>query len=389
MNSAEFYHILPYINSNIPNIRNFTDFLYSLFSLSFSPDIETINHTSHPILDHIHTNLIIPSPFLAPKIYSLLKPLSTEYVEYKAEIPIHSDNITHFTMRIFVHKNYTISETIIPAIYNILSILCRLYPSHMACVASFVMVWIPLDEPKRLDTEHIQALLNGTDAPKISPLHINSGFTVFNMETPLDVPSTTVFLYRREDAFKTIIHEMFHALRLDGNLPTSARENETYAETWAVLLYIGWLSFADLESKDGDDFHTNYITLLAIETAYSRIQMHKLALLEVSSFRETNGSQYYIDKYFVLENIEDFLKWCEVHNEEWLLFGGKYECDECAVKLFSSNAAECKPFMDVREKYIDLLDIIRNKERTYKRDTEINIKNIPRHILETMRMILL
>lgn len=384
MNSAEFHHILPYINSNIPNIRNFTDFLYSLFSLSFSPDIETINHASHPILDHIHTNLIIPSPFLAPKIYSLLKPLSTEYVEYKAEIPIHSDNITHFTMRIFVHKNYTISETIIPAIYHILSILCRLYPSHMACVASFVMVWVPLDEPKRLDTEHIQALLNGTDAPKISALHINSGFTVFNMETPLDVPSTIVFLYRREDAIKTIIHEMFHALRLDGNLPTSARENETYAETWAVLLYIGWLSFADLESKDGDDFHTNYITLLAIETAYSRIQSHKLKLMK-SSFEKTNTRQYYIDKYFVLENIEDFLKWCETYNEEWVLFGGKYECDECAVKLFSANTAECKSFMDVREKYIELLEDLRRREQS----DIIDIKHIPRHILETMRMILL
>lgn len=384
MNSAEFHHILPYINSNIPNIRNFTDFLYSLFSLSFSPDIETINHTSHPILEHIHSNLITPSPFLAPKIYSILKPLSTEYVEYKSEIPININNTTYFTMRIFVHKNYTISETIIPAIYHILSILCRLYPSHMACVGSFVMVWVPLDEPKRLDEEHIQSILTGTSASNISALHINSAFTEFNMETPLDVPSTIVFLYRREDALKTVIHEMFHALRLDGNSPTPARENETYAETWAVLLYIGWLSFADLKSKDGDDFHTNYITLLAIETAYSRIQSHKLKLLK-SSFEKTNTRQYYIDKYFVLENIEDFLKWCESYNEEWFLFGGKYECDECVVKLFSANATECKEFMDVREKYIELLENLRNREQP----ETIDIKDIPRDILETMRMILL
>ena len=387
MNSTEFHHILPYIQSTSPNIHNFTNFLYSLFSLPFSPTIETTNHTSHPILDYFKTDILAPSPFLASTIYSKLTKLSVSYVEHKMDIPIttNTTEVQYFTAQIFIHTDYEISDDIISSIFRMLNIFCHLYPQQMAEIGTFCLVWVPFEDRKRLHSSHIDDILSNTSSSSLTAEHINSAFTVFNMETPLEVPSILVFLYRSEDALKTVFHEMMHALRLDGNINSPMRENETYAETWALLLYLGCLSYHDLEAINEDDFHTNYITLLAIETAYSRIQAYKVIRLGEKAITDTNAFQYYVDKYYTLENIEEFLKWCEEHNQDWILFGGKYECDECAYMLFSANRKEGLSYMDVPEEYKRFLHQQRERlQEGLKKEI-----TIPEEIIETMRMVLL
>lgn len=380
MNSTEFHHILPYIPSTTPNLRTFTDFLYSLFSLSFSPDVETTTHTSHPILEYLRTILLTPSPFLATKLVSKLNAHSVSYIEYKTEIPIQlDDGIQYFTAQIFVHTDYEIDPSMISTVFKFLHIFTHLYPEHMTTISSFCLIWVPMDEPKELEEDHIDALLNKHSSPPLSALHVNSAFTQYNMDSPMDVPSTVVFLYRNEDALKTILHEMFHALRIDGNIMSPTRENETYAETWARLLYIGWLSYS-LDEKQSDEFHTNYITLLAIETAYSRIQAYKIYSLGEKAYSNTNAFQYYVDTYHTLDNIEGFLKWCQEHNNQWMFFGGQYECDDCLYRLFSVNERDTLPYMDVAKEYKLFIES--------KREENNEKIDIPEALLKTMRMMI-
>jgi hypothetical protein len=361
MSEHDIHTLIPYIKTDLPNVKKLTDYLFSLFSLPMS-DIETPEIiTTNTFLKYIFENcLSSSSEYLDETIRIKLIPMfDNNFEEYKSEILL--SNGDYFTINILCPVNIPETKSHINAIYSFLNIFCKLYPDHMSSISTFTLLWLPLDEPK---------LISDT-TKELGTIHMNSGFTQFNTSTPPDIPSIFVIVYRKEDALKVIIHEMFHALKLDGY--SSNPNSEVYSEIWALLLYLGWITY---NNYDHEDFDLYYSTFINIETAFSRIQSHKISQYK---YKKTNAKQYYILKYYLLEHIEEFIEWCQSYNSNMFLFGGEYECNPEFYELCKINEYNTKPFKNV---FVEFKNFINTHKKEF-------ISDIPTELKYTMRMLIL
>jgi hypothetical protein len=142
--------------------------------------------------------------------------------------------------------------------------------------------------------------------------------------------SNEICIFREEEMFKVFIHETFHAFNLDfslqmGNTNHSKQMKqmfniksefnlyETYAETWAEIINIVFLSGHDVNVAN---------KMLQAETAFSLHQMNNVLAymgldyndLLTNAFQkykeETNVFCYYVLKSIVLFYWSDFIEFC-------------------------------------------------------------------------------
>ena len=189
--------------------------------------------------------------------------------------------------------------------------------------------------------------------------HINSGATVHNM---LD-KSVELFIWRKEEIEKVLLHEMIHTLKLDFmgypdelkqdviqtfNIPSSIelRLGEAYVETWALLLNTIYVSFTKSKMKIKKQCKidsTEFFKLFAMEIFFTLYQSSKIlrhfgygciAGCEVPLVKsknpndvaqelfeqETSVFSYYLIKAGVLMNLGEFLKFCCKNNKLLLKF---------------------------------------------------------------------
>lgn len=190
-----------------------------------------------------------------------------------------------------------------------------------------------------------------TDAKKALPsnplepidqIHANTAFTTACSA------KNEIFIFRREEWFKVLIHETFHCLGLDFSadgkatdysnqcilsmfpaldLKTDVRLYETFCETWAELVHLAFRLFAKGTDK-GIDKGTNkgafstkqYRDALLKEQVFSIVQSNKLLRragfsLETmfkppvdAPYKEnTQAFSYYVLKSALLYNANDFL----------------------------------------------------------------------------------
>jgi hypothetical protein len=165
----------------------------------------------------------------------------------------------------------------------------------------------------------------------VDTVHANSAFTYSCANAELN----TITIFRKEDWFKTFIHETFHRLGLD----FSGREGETlhnseiaamfpgvdptvdfnicesYCETWAQI--INHLFATDTISK----FQAN----IRKDTAFATYQMQKFLNIyghsydsligesadNTSKYREnTSAFSYFVLRTALQWNLDVFIKWC-------------------------------------------------------------------------------
>ena len=164
--------------------------------------------------------------------------------------------------------------------------------------------------------------------------------------------SNEICIFREEEMFKVFIHETFHAFNLDFSLHMKGSHiqqiktlfkiksdfniYETYAETWAEIINIVFLS--------GD--YEIFNKMIQTEAAFSLHQMNTVLtymgldysdIISANAFHkykeETNVFCYYILKSIVLFYWSDFIEFC----------GGSFK--------YAKNVDEFIDF--IREKYLD------------------------------------
>jgi hypothetical protein len=168
-----------------------------------------------------------------------------------------------------------------------------------------------------------------------------------------------ILLYRKEEWYKVLIHELMHSLCFDfallnmnSNIKNLIKSmfkvnsdfqiTETYSEFWANLFHTSIISFLSLSNKnDFDDFILNFRILNEFEKYYSLFSCIKvldhmgLSYDDITSdditkkskslslYKEdTNVFAYHILKSVWLFNTEDMLLWFDKYNDE-LIFSKK------------------------------------------------------------------
>ena len=195
-----------------------------------------------------------------------------------------------------------------------------------------------LDEKKALPSEVTE---------NIGPLHVNSAFA--------DVcgKDSSIVIYRKEEWLKVFIHETFHAFGLDyaemdlsqfdkflskmTGLKMDFGPTEMYAETWARILNVCLTAYYCTSGKR--EFVESCVSLLSCERAYSMYQCVKiLNSMGIAAFQmfskdkqsvkhrqlaygeRTHIFSYYIATAVLMHNYGGFIHFCEVKNNQYLLF---------------------------------------------------------------------
>jgi hypothetical protein len=181
-----------------------------------------------------------------------------------------------------------------------------------------------------------------TKGDVFSPNHVNTGFT---QSCPTD--TNEIIIYRHEEWFKVLIHELIHAFGLDFNtsgdvdirkifnIPSDIPIYlfEAYTEFWARLLNVMIVSFhwCDLNITE---FMESVIFLLDYERVYSIFHMVKILKhmgktynnlyydpTLLTDYKEnTNVFAYNIITPILLNNYPLFIRWCKIHNSNILQF---------------------------------------------------------------------
>jgi hypothetical protein len=165
----------------------------------------------------------------------------------------------------------------------------------------------------------------------LGPEHVNSGYSTIGC-----LDSTEITIYRKEEWFKVLIHELFHNLGLDfANLsetnwvPTFSKTfeidseyniYETYCETWARIISTIFYSFTPSKNV----FISNFYKNMGRERLFSLKQANLILkrFENISDYREkSNVFCYYILTAALLEDYLKFFQWC--NNNNAILFNFK------------------------------------------------------------------
>ena len=170
----------------------------------------------------------------------------------------------------------------------------------------------------------------------LSPKHINTAVTYACN------PNGEIFLYRKEEWFKVLIHELMHSLCLDFsgidikslqdnikkifNIESEFEISETYSEFWATIINCCFLSI-DI-SKSYKTFKQNVTMMIDFERIFSLFQSTKiLKYMKIDNYKsflneqshlfeeKTNVFSYYILKSVLLYHYDEFMSLCYENNQ--------------------------------------------------------------------------
>ena len=196
----------------------------------------------------------------------------------------------------------------------------------------------------------------------LGPLHSNTGFAGSCAD------GGSIIIYRKEEWFKVLTHELIHYLGLDfssdltgtvrGSMrrmfPISSEFNlyEAYTETWAELLNIVTTFYLENPDASKKQVVEGVHDLIRIECAFSTFQMVKIlghlglryetlysdgdsaAYLRDHYYKEnTNVFCYYVLPSLLLFYYDDFLKWCVENNLNLVHFSTQSHAQNKFVKL--------------------------------------------------------
>jgi hypothetical protein len=198
-----------------------------------------------------------------------------------------------------------------------------------------------------LNLTHFKKELPKNRSEIIGYEHINTGMTY------RCVADNEIFIYRKEEWFKVLIHETFHSYGLDidtydNNIvkskisklfPIDSTFNiaETYTEVWARILNCCFCSF--LSSKNKDDFKLFLNFSLHIERIFSIIQMNKILYFMGLQYKDlwannpiskglrntlykeqSNAFCYFILGGVLMNDYVRFLNWCLSNNTSFIKY---------------------------------------------------------------------
>jgi hypothetical protein len=235
--------------------------------------------------------------------------------------------------------------------------------SSIKCSKNLILYFYFTTLKKELPTSSIEIL---------DQHNVNTAFTT-------TCPSNSeIVVFRKEEWFKVFIHETFHNFALDFSdmntedchakilsifkVNSSVNLYEAYTEFWAVIINSLFCSFLLLKEKnDYNEFLRLSEFFINFEKTYSFFQLRKVlkfmnlsysdlyenndlsANLRKTFYREkTNVLSYYVIKLILLNNYQDFLLWCDLHNVSLFSFKKtkKNQMDFCSFieKYYKSSS---------------------------------------------------
>lgn len=180
--------------------------------------------------------------------------------------------------------------------------------------------------------------------------HVNTAFT---RTCPRE---SEIVVFRKEEWFKSFMHETFHNFGLDFSnmdqnacnqkilsiFPVSSEVNlfESYTEFWARMMNALFCSYISMKNKkDVDEFLTNAEFFIRLERTFAFFQLTKVLnfmdmrykhmyektrnseTIRRTMFKEhTNVLSYYILTCVLLNSYQGFLDWCNTNNTMMLQF---------------------------------------------------------------------
>ena len=168
----------------------------------------------------------------------------------------------------------------------------------------------------------------------IDVLNVNTGYSTIGC-----IDHSSLVLFREEEWYKVLIHELMHNVNLDfANIYREKyklilKENfyinskydltETYCEFWARQLNLIIYSYLKISSKKiFDNFYQIYNFALKKELLFSLQQANKLSkIIYLSKYNEkTNVFCYYVLTSVLMYYSSDFIKWCKNNNNSLINF---------------------------------------------------------------------
>jgi hypothetical protein len=225
------------------------------------------------------------------------------------------------------------------------------------------------------------------DAEPIDMIHANTAFTTSCSST------NEIYVFRREEWFKVLMHETFHCFGLDFsssngdesnqrilsrfpvlNSTTDIRLYETFCEMWAELFHILFCIFTTSSGKCLAFSKSKFYNALHKEQLFSIYQSNKVLQRAGYKYKElfslsiskkynekTPAFSYYVIKSIMLWNLDRFMKWCYKYTNRIML------------QFNQDNIAE----------YCDLVDELTKRDGGYKRIAE---RSMVDNTNDTLRM---
>tara|TARA_B100001093_G_scaffold433873_1_gene431050 strand:+ start:1366 stop:2400 length:1035 start_codon:yes stop_codon:yes gene_type:complete len=285
---------------------------------------------SSPIFKKKH---FIKNDSFPKEIQDYIKLNMTKMIKYKINI-----NDRDITINFYIDKLSKIPDNIDLHKTFIIIFLLTLYTSKNC--SKYLTIDIFLTPFKRM----LPSRKNKT----LSPINLNGGYTYGGC-----YDKNEITIYREEEWFKVLIHELFHNLNLDFSTMNinSSREKlfeifridsdynvyETYCETWARILNVAVVSFIKLNSfNNKNKFLLNFHNLIKKEQEFSLIQCNKILKIIKSdkNYKEnTNVLSYYVLTGVLMNNYLEFLKWCDYNNSKLLKFRNTYKNIDSFLQL--------------------------------------------------------
>ena len=197
------------------------------------------------------------------------------------------------------------------------------------------------------------SLLKNLPSSNVNVLNENNINTAFTRTCPKD---SEIVVFRKEEWFKSFMHETFHNFALDfSDMNTSTCNSkilsifkvtsdvnlfEAYTEFWARLMNALFCSYINMKNKNNiDEFLTNAEFFINFERMFAFFQMVKVLNFMDMSYKnlyekniqsenirrtmykeDTNVLSYYIITLILFNNYQDFLSWCDTNNTSLLQF---------------------------------------------------------------------
>lgn len=171
---------------------------------------------------------------------------------------------------------------------------------------------------------------NKTDI--LGPNEVNTGFSTIGCRT-----HASITIYREEEWFKVLIHELFHNLDLDfADMDINESKNnlykifklqsnyeiaETYTEIWARIINV--VVSCTIKTTSYDDFFKLFVESMERERLFTLKQAAVILdrITSINEYREeSNIFCYYILTAALFNNYLQFIEWCDKHNTSLFKF---------------------------------------------------------------------
>jgi len=245
--------------------------------------------------------------------------------------------------------------------------------------------------------------------------HVNTAFT-YTCQI-----NSEIVVFRKEEWLKVLMHETMHNLALDFSdmnykevdskivelFPVTTRGNsfEAYTEFWAEILNASFCSYymiPSMKKNAENEFIKNFEFFLQFEKVFGIFQMVKTLnfmglkyedlysknvkskIIRDTLYKEkSNILSYYVIRVILLNNWQNFLKWCNTHNKlnSLIQFKKTSENMQAYFEFIKDNYNNVELLEDVKK----MEKIIMNLKKTKKIKAGENNKEID-FIENNMRM---